>query len=298
MKLTAGLILLCGLGPLSFVRAETSDAYHRELEAWRAQRVAQLTAPDGWLTLIGLDFLSPGDSTIGSARDNRIILAAGPAHLGVVHLDEGGGVKLKVNPGVDAQVDGRTVLAADLDDGRMGRPTLVTSGTMSFYVIDRGGKRALRVRDSAADRRTHFQGLDYFPTDPSWRIEGKWVRFEKPRQIPIKSITGQESSALVLGKVVFTRDGRTFTLLPIQEGLGEPLFFIFTDQTGGKTTYEAARFLYADYPASGVVVLDFNKAINPPCAFTPFATCPLPPEENRLPIAVAAGEKAYRGEGK
>jgi uncharacterized protein (DUF1684 family) len=169
---------------------------------------------------------------------------------------------------------------------------------MSFYLIDRDGKRALRVGDSAAERRMHFQGLDYYPIDPSWRIEAKWEPFEKPRQIPIKTINGQESSALVLGKAVFRRAGHTFSLLPIQEGLGEPLFFIFTDQTSGKGTYEAARFLYADYPENGVVVLDFNKAINPPCAFTPFATCPLPPLENRLPMAVNAGEKSYRDDGK
>lgn len=270
-------------------------SYVAEIKAWRAHRVEILTSPDGWLTLIGLHFLSYGESTLGHAPDNRIVLAAGPEHIGAVTLESTGKVRLRVDPGVDVQVDGHHVLAADLDDGRQGTPTLVTSGTMSFYVINRGGKMALRVKDSAAPRRTRFAGIDYFPIDPSWRIVAKWEPFVRPRQVPIKNILGQESSALVMGKAVFTREGRTFELLPLQDGLGEPLFFIIADQTSGDTTYAAARFLYADAPRDDTVVLDFNKAINPPCAFTPFATCPLPPAQNRLPIAVTAGEKAYRG---
>lgn len=290
--LLAGLFLLGGLIPA----LAADDDYRAEIEAWRAHRLERLTAPDGWLTLIGLHFLPAGESTLGRAADNAIVLAAGPDRIGAVTLDDKGRVWLRVNPGVDVRVDGRAVLSAELTDDRAAAPTLVTSGTLSFYVVNRGGQPALRVKDSAAPRRTEFAGIDHFPFDPAWRIVARWEPFLRPREVPIMNTLGQESSALVLGRAVFERDGRTFALLPIQESLGAPLFFIIADLTSGESTYAAARFLYADPPEDGKVVLDFNRAINPPCAFTPFATCPLPPEENRLPIAVTAGEKDYAGE--
>ena len=193
------------------------------------------------------------------------------------------------------RVDGEEVLSADLADGRKNKPTVVTAGTMSFYVIERGGEKALRVKDSESARRRDFVGIDYFPIDPSWRIEAQWVPFAQPKSVPIKNILGQESMAMVLGKVVFEREGQTYELLPLQDSLGAPLFLIIADETSGEETYGAARFVYADAPKDGVVVIDFNKALNPPCAYTPFATCPLPPVENVLPIAVRAGEKDYQG---
>lgn len=273
-----------------------ADDYQAEIEAWRAHRLERLTAPDGWLTLVGLHFLPGGESTLGRAADNAIVLAAGPDRIGSVTLDDKGKVRLRVNPGVEVRVDGRAVLSAELADDRAGSPTLVTSGTMSFYVVNRGGKPALRVKDSAAPRRVQFAGIEHFAVDPAWRIAARWEPFLRPREVPVMNTLGQESMAVVLGRAVFERDGRTVGLLPIQESLGAPLFFIISDLTSGESTYAAARFLYADPPADGVVMLDFNRAINPPCAFTPFATCPLPPEENRLPIAVTAGEKDYAGE--
>ena len=290
--LLAGLILLGGLIPAY----AADDDYRADIEAWRAHRLERLTAPDGWLTLVGLHFLPEGESSLGRAADNDIVLAAGPDRIGSVTLDEKNQVRLRVNPGVEVRVDGRAVLSAELSEGRGAPPTLVTSGTMSFYVINRGGKPALRVKDSAAPRRTQFAGIEHFPIDPAWRMVARWEPFLRPREVPIKNILGQESPAMVLGRAVFERDGRTFGLLPIQESLGAPLFFIISDLTSGESTYAAARFLYADPPEDGQVVLDFNRAINPPCAFTPFATCPLPPEENRLPIVVTAGEKDYAGE--
>ncbi|MFI5357840.1 MAG: DUF1684 domain-containing protein, partial [Opitutales bacterium] len=256
----------------------------------------ELKAPDGWLTLIGLHFLPVGESTLGRSAGNAIVLAAGPAHLGSVTPNGDGRVKLKLVPGVEAQVDGHAVLSAELDDGHGGRPPTVTCGTMSLYLITRGGKLALRVKDSAADRRVHFLGLDYYPIDPSWRIQARWVPFAHPRKVPITNVLGQVSPAVVPGQAIFIRDGHQYALLPIQESPGDPLFFIIADLTSGHGTYAAARFLSADTPVGGTVVLDFNQAENPPCAFTPFATCPLPPRENRLALAVTAGERAYRGD--
>ena len=289
-------LLLLGFLTSSVASAAAEDAvYTKELDAWRAQRVAELTTPDGWLSLIGLHFLKDGDNTVGSAKDNAVVLAKGPAHLGKLSVAADGRVTVTLLADADARIDGKPVLAGELRwrDGE--RPSVVATGTVSFFVIERGGKKALRVKDSASERRTHFLGLDYFPTDPAWRIEAKWVEFDEPRSIPITNILGQTEPAMVHGKAVFERDGQKFELLPIDAGPGEPLFFVISDATSGKETYAAARFVFADAPVEGKVVLDFNRAQNPPCAFTPFATCPLPPKENRLTFAVNAGEKNYRG---
>ena len=295
MKLFWCALLALGLG--ASVSLAGDDAYAQEIAAARAARVARLTTPDGWLTLIGLHFLSPGESTVGHAKDNAIVLAAGPAHVGTATLAADGRVTFALAPGADAQIGGQAVRAGELRLGEgAAKPTLVTAGTVSFFVIDRGGRKALRVKDSAAERRTHFLGLDYFPIDASWRIEARWVAFEKSRLIPVTNILGQTAPEPSPGNAVFEHDGKTYELLPIDEGPGEPLFFVISDATSGQETYGASRFLYADWPKDVKIVLDFNRAQNPPCAFTPFATCPLPPKENRLPFAVTAGEKKYRGE--
>lgn len=276
------------------VRAGGAEVAPTGLEAARTERVQRLTAADGWLTLIGLHWLSPGANTVGAAADNALRLAAGPAHLGRVTLGSDGRVTVQLADEVVATIDGQAVRTGELRYGTA-KPTLVVAGTVSFFVIQRGDKIGLRVKDSAAVRRREFAGLDYFPPDPSWRIEAQWVAFPEPRQVPITNMLGQTAPAPVPGKAVFTREGRTYELLPIDEGPGEPLFFVLSDATSGEETYEAARFLYAERPRDGRIVLDFNRAENPPCAFTPFATCPLPPPENRLPVRVAAGEKNYRG---
>lgn len=287
--------LCLGSATVAGVAAEATVA-GREVEIWRQERVAQLTKADGWLTLIGLHFLKPGNNTVGSAKGNDVVLAKGPAHFGVVTVAADGRVTLEVAADVDAKIGGEAIRAGELKLGLGAvKPTLVTCGTVSFYAIERGGKKALRVKDSAAERRTHFLGLDYFPFDPSWRIEARWVEFEKSRLMPIVNILGQSAPEPVPGKAVFERDGKTYELLAIDEGRDEPLFFVIADATSGKETYAAARFVYAEWPKDGKVVLDFNRAENPSCAFTPFATCPLPPKENRLPFAVTAGEKNYRG---
>jgi len=239
--------------------------------------------------------LQPGENTVGTAPGNSIVLVKGPAHFGTVVLSAEDKVTVTLNPAAEAMVDGISRLSAEMDEGKRGKPTLVSCGTVSFFVVDRGGRKALRVKDSETERRTHFLGIDYFPINRAWCIEARWVPFERPREISIKNILGQESPALVLGKAVFERDGRTCEVLPIQEAPDEPLVFVISDLTSGNETYGVARFLYADPPQDGKLTLDFNKAQNPPCAFTPFATCPLPPKENRLALAVTAGEKKYRG---
>ncbi len=286
-RLPAGLA-----GPAAPVAAADA-ADPQSIAAWRRERVDRLTAPNGWLSLIGGHLLAPGDNTVGTAADNSIQLAAGPPYLGTVQLQDG---KVTLTPAPSAlfQIDGQPAQQPAELVYRGDKPTTVTFGTVNFYVMERGPSLFLRVKDSAAERLKNFAGLDYFPIDSSWRIEAQWVKFDQPRQVKITNMIGQTSPAPVPGKAVFTRDGHDFELLPIDEG-GDQLFFVITDLTAGEESYEACRFVYADAPKDGKVTLDFNRAQNPPCAFTPFATCPLPPKENRMPIRVPAGEKKYRG---
>lgn len=267
--------------------------YVRHVESWRAQRLARLTAPDGWLSLIGLHWLKEGVNRIGSAQDNDIVLGAGPAHLATVTLEDG---KVAVVPDTNAAatIDGRPGHAAQMLDDSHDNPTTVATGTLSFYLIDRNGRKGLRVKDSEAQARTQFRGIESFPIDPTWRIQARWVPFDPPQTLETPNVLGQVDRFPVPGKAVFERDGKSFELLPVIEVPGDKeLFLIFADRTSGKETYGAARFLYAPMPVDGTIVLDFNKAYNPPCAFTSFATCPLAPPDNRLDLRVTAGEKKY-----
>lgn len=285
-------VIFAGIGGTSV--AFESD-YSKQIEAWRAQRTQQLQAPNGWLSLIGLPWLKEGSNSIGSTKDNDVVLSKGPAHLGKIILKDGKAT-IVLEASVPAQIDGKAIAKAELLDDSHEKPTMVSFGTVSFYLIDRSGRKGLRVKDSAAETRTNFVGLDNFPIDPEWRVEAKWIAFDSPHQLEIPTVIGTVNKMPVPGKVVFEREGHSYELLPVLESPNDKeLWFIFADRTSGKETYGAARFLYADMPKDGKIVIDFNKAYNPPCAFTPYATCPLAPPENRLALAVTAGEKNYRG---
>jgi uncharacterized protein (DUF1684 family) len=271
-----------------------APAVPADVTAARAERLAKLTAPDGWLTLIGLHFLPEGESSLGRDSGNRVVLAAGPARIGKITLVDKLKAVLEVEPGVEARVADRPVRRMELAPASGNdRPTTVTVGSVSFFAVERGGRLALRVKDSAAPLRTSFPGLEHFPHDPSLRIEARWVEFSPPRQLPVTSVLGHVSPEPVPGKAVFEHAGRTWELIPFDEGRENPLFFVFADATTGRTTYGGGRFLYAPWPVNGRVVLDFNLAENPPCAFTPHSTCPLPPKENKLSFAIAAGERTF-----
>jgi len=275
--------------------SKPTGSYESQIEAWRAQRVERLKAPNGWLSLIGLEWLKEGKNTVGSDKKNDIVLTAGPAHLGVVTLAKGKAtIVLDAKSG--ATIDGKPIKESALADDTTEKPTVVAFGTASFYAIDRNGKKGLRVKDSEAKTRKNFVGIDYFPIDPSWRVEAKYTPFFPPHTLEIPNVLGQIDKMPVPGKVEFVKDGKTYTLLPVlEEPDAKELWFIYADKTTAKETYGGGRFLYSDMPKDGKVVVDFNKSYNPPCAFTPHATCPLAPPENRLAIPVTAGEKKYRG---
>ena len=294
------LFIAAAILGVATVQAADVDSYKHSIEQWQAGRVERLTASDGWLSLIGLEWLKEGANRVGSAADNDIVLSAGPAHLGVVTLAHDGSMRIALDKDGGATIDGKAVTEAalvdDLHAGANAAPTRVSFGTASFYVIDRDGRKGLRVKDTEAPTRKHFVGIDAFPIDPSWRIEATWVPAAPGETLEMGSVIGTIDKYPVPGKLEFTRDGKHFEILPVIEVPGDAQYFIvFADRTSGKETYGAARFLYIDPPKDGKVVLDFNKAYNPPCAFTPFATCPLAPPENRLDLRVTAGEKNYRG---
>lgn len=278
-------------------QASNADAAYRdEIERWRAERVDALTASDGWLTLIGLEWLQPGPNRVGAAAENDIVLATGPAHLGVITLSADGRAHLHLAPDSDARIGGSERTEAELlsDMQAGGHPTIVQFGTASFTLIDRDGRKGVRIRDSNAATRTHFLGLDYFPIDSGWCVEAAWVPEQTSRTLPIPTTLGTVREQPVLGKAVFRYGDRQYSLSAVGQR-SDHISFVMADATSGRETYGGARFLAPDMTSDGRMFLDFNKATNPPCAFTPYATCPLAPPENRLPFPVTAGERAYRG---
>ena len=293
------LIVATAILGVAVVHATDSHTYQNNVEQWRSSRVERLTAPAGWLSLIGLEWLQPGANRIGSAADNDLVLKAGPQHLGVATLAADGSIHLALAADSGALIDGKSLREATLVDDVSagdGTPTTVSIGSVSFYAIDREGRKGLRIKDTESATRKHFLGIDYFPIDPSWRIQAKWIPAASGKTLEMGTVIGTTEKYPVPGTVEFSRDGKTFEILPVIEVPGDAQYFVvFADRTSGKETYGAARFLYIDPPKDGKVELDFNKAYNPPCAFTPFATCPLAPPENRLDLRVTAGEKNYRG---
>ena len=268
-----------------------------DLLQWRTQRAQQLSAPDGWLTLVGLEWLQPGKNTFGAAADNRIRLNAPVAdHLGVLEL-KGDGVYLSA-PAASLLANDAPAHAIKVDtDGP--NPTVLKAGTLTLLVIHRGDRFALRIKDSQAPTRTHFQGLHWYAPDPHYRIEAKWIPFNPAHEESIPTIIGTTLKLPVPGVAEFTLDGKTVQLEPVLEEPGDKqLFFILRDTTSKTTTYGAARFLYTDFPDRGLdkpgrLAIDFNRLQNPPCAYTPYATCPLPPPQNKLAVALPAGEQRY-----
>ncbi len=301
-------LLLAALlvGALVSPTAPAQDAkWSSDLAAWRAQHVSDLQKPAGWLSLTGLEWLAEGDNPFGSAADNKIHLSAGsPAHLGVLHL-ENGNVQLLPPAGgefpPEFQVAGapakRQLLPVDPDDDK-NAPHL-TIGTLNMYVIRRADRFALRVKDSKSPALMNFHGAKWFAPDPAYRVTAKWTPYSPVKTSSLATLIGTTYDAAVPGAAEFTLNGKTYRIEPVLEDpKATQLFFILRDATSTTSTYHACRFLYTVLPDHGLnqpgaLVLDFNKLENPPCAYTPYATCPLPPPGNRLAIALPAGEKRY-----
>lgn len=268
----------------------TTKAFEDEEMKWRDTRRASLTKDSGWLTLVGLDWLHEGV--------NDVQLPSKPPVVAHVTL---AGAKATLQPDPAMSIDAKPVTApVELKDDADPQPTVVHVGSLSFLFIkraDKNGERyALRVKDANSEARAQFKGLDYFPADAKYRVEARFEPYNPPKKISITNVLGMVSDETSPGVLVFTLDGKEYRLEPILEQGETDYFLIFKDATSGKETYGAARYLYAHPPgADGKTIVDFNHAYNPPCAFTHFATCPLPPPQNRLPIRIEAGEKVYAG---
>jgi len=279
------------------VRAATDDGFQKTEQEWRDKRLKRLSAPSGWLTLVGLNWLEPGENVFGSDPDCVVPLPAGkaPKRAGVLVL-EAGAVRIKPEPQAGLMVDGKPLTERVLGDDTAEKTDVVTLGSISFFVIKRGERIGVRIKDSESPVLKGFKGLDYFAADPRWRVTGTFVPYDKPKQVGIPTVLGTTETMDAPGVVKFTMNGQELTLEPVIEDPKEPsLWFIFKDGTSAKETYGGGRFLYSEMPKDGKVVVDFNQAYNPPCAFTPYATCPLPPKQNWLPVRVEAGEKAFAG---
>lgn len=282
----SSLLLLASAAP-------AQDAYRASVEAWHAQRIARLRAEDGWLTLIGLDWLKPGENPLGSAPGSAVLLPdwAAPARAGLFLL-EGATVRFRPLPGSGLLLNGQPAGEAVLTSDAEGKPDLLQAGRVRFYVIRRGDRFGVRIKDPEAPIRQAFQGVPRYPVDPAWRVEADFLPYATPQVRPIPTVLGTVESMTVPGLLRFKVGNQEVTLEPVIEDPEHPeLFLIFRDATSAHGTYPAGRFLYADMPKDGKVVLDFNRAVNPPCAFTRFATCPLPPKQNQLTLAIPAGEK-------
>ncbi len=276
--------------------SHAESAFARTEREWRETRRATLSKPDGWTSLVGLHWLDKGAHYVGSAPDNGVHLAMGPAHLGMMAVD-GNTVTFTPDKATAVTLDQQplTSQVALRTDADPAGPSVIgfDDGKGQATVIERSDRHALRVRHADAPTRVHFAGLTYWPADPAWIVPARFVPHEKGRTMEVANIIGSMDAMSNPGIVEFQRDGKTYQIEALDEGEGV-LFLVFADRTNGHGSYGAGRFLDAPMPdAKGNVMLDFNQARNPPCAFTSFATCPLPPPENRLDLAITAGEKAY-----
>ncbi len=266
--------------------------YIKSIKQWHEQRVARLKTETGWLNLVGLYWLKEGKNTFGSKKDNDIIFPENaPAHIGTFILNDSS-VSVKINPEVEVTADSHKVVDMNLYDDLSDSTTVLRLGSLRWFVINRNGKYGVRLRDLNTPLLKEFKGIDTYPVDEKWKIEARFEKYSSPKVIEIPTILGSVENDTVEGRLVFRVNGEMHTLDPVSEG--NEFFVIFADETNGEETYGAGRFLYTEKPDSlGMVVLDFNKAYNPPCAFTRFATCPLPPKQNYLHLKVTAGEKNY-----
>lgn len=273
-------------------------AHKSEVQKWQSDRLASLTKDDGWLTLVGLFWLNEGENKFGSDAENAVVFAQDkpPSVAGSFWLEQGK-VRVAVRPGVEITTNGQPVTSFDLkDDNDDSGPTILKFGSLLMNVVKRGDRLGIRVKDTESRTRREFKGLEYYPIDPKWRIEARFEPYQPPKAIPITNVLGMTNDETSPGALAFDVAGKTYRIDPILEKGETDWFVMIADGTTGKETYGAGRYLYVSPPdASGKVVIDFNKAYSPPCAFTNFATCPLPPRQNNLPLRIEAGEKKYAG---
>jgi uncharacterized protein (DUF1684 family) len=290
----AGVGIVLGREDAALYAARQENA---RVAAWRRERLERLTSDTGWLTLVGLFWLKEGENTFGRASSNALALdnAALPAAAGSFELADHR-VRFIAAPGSGVTHQGQAVTELELSSDAQGEPTVLGRGPLRFFVIERAGHIGVRVRDLESPRRLGFRGLSYFPVSTHWVCPARFEAYQPAQRLKIVNILGMEEEVESPGAVIFEKDGKEWRLDTVLEGPGEQeLFIMFADATSGRETYGAGRFLYIPLPQGDSAQVDFNKAINPPCALNDFATCPLPPPQNRLRLRIDAGEKKYAG---
>ncbi len=274
--------------------APVDDVYEKSITDWRMKVEDTLKSDTGWLTVAGLHWLKKGETTFGSDRTNGFVLPEGkaPAKAGALQFD-GKQVWLVPEPGAGVVVNGIPASRQILVDDSVPKYDVVVLGDLSFFVIVRGDKTGVRLRDKSSKYRKEFTHRSWYPVKPEYKVTGKFFPFAQPKKLKVPTvIEGVVEDHESPGEIEFSHAGKTERAQVLKAGDNQ-LWLIFRDKTSGKNTYPAGRFLYGDLAQDGTVTFDFNRAYNPPCAFTPFATCPLPPRQNYFEVAIEAGELSY-----
>jgi uncharacterized protein (DUF1684 family) len=266
-------------------------AYLQTFEKWKAELIEDLR--QNWLVLAGLFWLKPGANTFGSASDNAIVLPSGPAHAGAFQL-QGNDVSVELQPGTEAKIGGNSGTRAKLDADVTGHPTVIELGSLRMHVIKRGERLGIRVKDLNSAAVRNYAGPIFFPLDMAYRVTATFVPSDGKETVDVPNVLGDVTPTPISGEVHFKLNGQDLTLTALGGEPAKGLTFVLSDLTSKTDTYPGGRFLDTDPVVAGKVVIDFNRAYNPPCAVTPYATCPLAPKENRLAVAIPAGERYDR----
>jgi uncharacterized protein (DUF1684 family) len=290
-------ILALAAGYLTGSQEKENEAgYVAELKAWQQKRLQGLKNKNGWLSLAGLFWLQEGKNTFGSDKSNDLVITdvKAPRQIGTFFWEKDE-VRFAASEKVNVLHEDKSVSELKLESDEKGKPTVLNCGSLTWYIIKRGNRLGVRLKDSQHPRLNKLEKIDSFPVDLQWRVEAVLERFKQPRKVTIPNVLGMESQEEIQGALVFKIKGKEYRLLPLGD---KNLFVIFGDETNGTETYGGGRFLSVAEPDSqGRTIIDFNKAYNPPCVFSEYATCPLPPQENQLKFRVTAGEKMVEGLG-
>jgi uncharacterized protein (DUF1684 family) len=272
---------------------EEITAYETEINTWHAKRIDDVKAPNGWVNLIGLYWLEPGINSFGTGEKNNIVFPNGtlPEKAGYFLVKENT-VSMTVEKGVDILSNGAAITNGIIFHPDSTKNPQLAFGSLRWNIIKRDTKLGIRVRDLESSALKNFKGVERFPINPHWKLAARFEKADSLKTIDITNILGQTTAQNSPGAIVFEWEGKEYKLDAL-EGKDE-FFIVFADATTGKETYGGGRFIYVKKPgADGNTTIDFNKAYNPPCVFSPYATCPLPPKQNVLLIEIKVGELAY-----
>ena len=276
--------------------ALNAEQYKRQIDKWHKKRVERLTAPEGWLSLAGLFWLRKGKNSFGFGINNdiRFPFKKNPLHLGRIDVN-GDEIKVRLAKDAPVLINGKPLKESTLKSDADWPPTKMSYDSLVWYVIKRGDLYAIRLKNKNNPAIHHFLGIERFPVRLKWRIKARFVPYDSPKKILIPTMLGTTVLENTPGYLSFKVKDKFLRLDVLANSVKDTLSIIFADETNGKETYRAGRFLEVPSPdKDGFTYIDFNKAYNPPCDFTEFATCPLPPKQNYLPIAVTTGEMQYK----